>query len=368
MLLLAPLAIATTSCDRPDQVQSEDTEDVDEPDRDLAFNNITLEQSDEEGALIWRMVANQAIYSQDRQTAKIDNPSGEFFQNDKPTLQVEAEEGEVRNDGEKIFLIGNVVATDVESGAVVRGDELEWNTGENVVIVRNNVVGIHPEFTIAANQARAYIDEQRIEVQGNVAALSDDEDLQLNGNELVWLLDEELLTSDRPIELTQFDGDEVTGRAKGDRAEFSLDTEVIRLEDNALIVLQDPAIRVTGDALQWNLMENTVLASEPLRVVHREEKTTLTANRGEGNLDTQIFDFIGDVVVTAQRNQARLTSNELTWHIPTQEIEAEGDVVYRQNDPVFNLRGPRAEGKLENETIVVSGGRVVTEFVPETSN
>lgn len=368
MLLMAPMAITLTSCDRPNQAQSDDTEDVEEPDRDLAFNNITLEQSDEDGTLIWRMIADTAIYSQDQQTATIDSPSGEFFQNDEPTLQIEADAGEVRNDGEQIFLKGNVVATDVESGAVVRGDELEWRTGENVVIIRKNVVGTHPEFTISANQARAYIDDQRVEVQGNVAALSEDEDLQLTGDELVWLLDEERLVSDRPIELTQFDGDEVSGRAKGDRAEFNLAEEVALLEENALVVLQDPAIRVDGDSLQWNLVDNTVLASEPLRVVHREENTTLTANQGEGNLDTQIFNFTGDVVVIAQRNQARLMSNELIWNIPTQEIEAEGDVVYRQTDPVFNLRGPRAEGKLENETIVVSGGRVVTEFIPETSN
>ena len=368
LFLTLPLLAGVVSCGRQRQAQDDSSDNVEEPDRDLSFNNITLEQSDDEGELIWRMIADRAVYSQDRRVATIENPSGEFFQDDEPTLKIQAEQGEVLNDGERIFLSGNVVATDVESGAVVRGDELEWRTGDELIIVRNNVIGTHPDFTIAANQSRVSIAEQRIEVSGDVAAISSDEDLQIQGAEIVWLLEEDLLVSDRPIEIQQRDDDDVTGRAKGDRAEFNLATETALLEDNALVVLQDPAIRVNGDSLEWNLADNSVVSSEPLRVLHREERVTLAANQGNGDLDTQIFYMTGDVVVIAQRNRARLNSNQLTWMIPTQEIVAEGDVVYRQIDPVFDLRGPRAEGKLENETIVVSGGRVVTEFIPETTN
>ncbi len=367
-LLVVSLTTGVVGCERQRQIQDDSAENLDDPDRDLVFNNITLEQADDEGALVWRMIADRAVYSQDKQVARIDNPAGEFFNNDEPTLKIQAEQGEVLDDGEQIFLTGNVVATDVETGAVIRGDELEWRTGDNVVIVRNNVVATHPDYTIAANQARASIDEQRIEVSGDVAAISNDETLQLQGSELVWLLEEERLVSDRPLEIQQRDGNTVTGRARGDRAEFNMGTEVALFENNALVVLQQPPVRVSGDSLQWNLVDNTIVSSQPLEVVHRGENITLRANQANGDLDTEVFYMTGDVVVTAQRNSARLMSNELTWTIPTQEVIAEGDVVYRQTDPVVNLRGPRAEGKLENETIVVSGGRVVTEFIPEPTN
>ena len=59
-----------------------------------------------------------------------------------------------------------------------------------------------------------------------------------------------------------------------------------------------------------------------------------------------------------------MTSDRLNWNVPTQTLVAEGQVNYRQNNPSMNVNGPRAVGRLDNQTIVVDGGRVVTEIVP----
>lgn len=365
---IASIAVGLSACREQSAVEDDVEAEVSEPERNLIFDNITLEQSGDDGQVVWRMTADQAVYSQDRQTADVVKPLGEFLQDGEPTLKVQAESGQVLNDGEQIILTGQVVATDVESGAVLRGDELEWRTDEDLVIVRNNVIGTHPDFSIAADEARAALDEQRVEVMGNVVAISKEDDIQLAAEQLTWFLDEERLVSDRPIRLQQRDGRQVIARATGDRAEFNMAAQVARLEDDAVVIAQDPPIRVTGDALQWNLDENTVQANQRFTVLHRQEQVTLTADRGRGSLDTQVFRMNGNVVVTAQANQSQLTSNQLTWTIPTQKIDAEGDVVYRQVDPVLNLRGEVAEGRLENQTLVVRGGRVVTEFIPETAN
>lgn len=367
-LAIASLSVGTVSCRDRSAVEVEPEEEASEPERNLTFDNLTLEQSGEEGGVIWRMTADRAVYSQDRQTADIVNPSGDFFRDGESTLKVQAETGRVLNDGERILLKGDVVATDVESGAVLRGDEMEWRTGENVVIVRDNVIGTHPDFSIAADEGRAALDEERIEVEGNVVAVSKEDDIQLAAERLVWFLEEERLVSDRPLRIQQLEGRRVTGRATSDRAEFNMASQVARLEQNAVVIAQDPPLRVEGDALQWNMGNNSVRADKRFTVTHRQEQVTMTADQGQGNLETQVFRMNGNVIVNAQQNQGRLTSNKLTWTIPTQEILAEGDVVYRQNDPSFNLRGEVAEGRLENQTIVVSGGRVVTEFVPETAN
>jgi hypothetical protein len=39
-------------------------------------------------------------------------------------------------------------------------------------------------------------------------------------------------------------------------------------------------------------------------------------------------------------------------------------VNYVQASPAFTLRGPRAVGKLEDQTLRISGGDVVTEILP----
>ncbi len=341
---------------------------ADDPTSDLTLNDLTLEQADDEGLTLWRIHADQAVYSQDRQVAQIENPSGEFFREDEPAIRFTAERGEVRGDGEQLFLRGDVVATDIESGAVLTGDEVEWLPDTNVILVRENVTGTHPDYVISADEAQAFIQEQRVELTGNIAGTSDDASVRLNAEHLVWLLDQEKVVSDRPFRIQQLENRRVTDQASANQAEFNLANQVVTLRQNGVVVTQDPPLRVTGDALTWDIANQTINASQPITIVHRGEQTTARGDRGQGNLATNIFTLIGNVRTVAQRNQSRLTANRLTWNVATQNIEADGDVTYQQVDPVLNLRGPRAVGKLEDQTIVVSGGRVVTEIIPEPSN
>jgi hypothetical protein len=57
----------------------------------------------------------------------------------------------------------------------------------------------------------------------------------------------------------------------------------------------------------------------------------------------------------------------MAWEIQTQKIQASGNVIYKQVNPPFNVTGPTAVGKLQDQSIVVSsepGKRVVTEIIP----
>ncbi len=82
------------------------------------------------------------------------------------------------------------------------------------------------------------------------------------------------------------------------------------------------------------------------------------------DLEPRVARFTGNVRAIGQRNDSDLASDTLVWTIPTQQLVAEGNVVYNQADPPATVRGPRAVGRLQNRTVVISGGRVVTEIVP----
>jgi lipopolysaccharide assembly outer membrane protein LptD (OstA) len=71
-----------------------------------------------------------------------------------------------------------------------------------------------------------------------------------------------------------------------------------------------------------------------------------------------------EVVAVGATNQSRLTSDRLSWNVETETVVAEGRVNYRQANPSINLNGNRAVGRLDDQTILVDGGRVVTEIVP----
>lgn len=346
---------------------AEDTATAQKVDPNLTFNNITLEQPDENGRTLWKVRAKQAVYTPDKQLAKVQSPSGELYQDGKIAYRIQGQEGEVRQDGDRIFLRGNVVATDVESGAVLRGNELEWRPKQDLMIVRGNLRGTHPKLTLSANQARVQRRQQRIELSGNIIAETRDEPkLKLQGEQMVWLMKQDKLVSDRPVQVQRIaNNTQVTDQANGDTAEVLIGSRIATLRRNARVVTVDPPLIVTGNSLIWNLRKRTLEADQPVTVVHQQEQITLTADRGRVDLEPRIARFTGNVRAVGQRNTSDLASETLVWTIPTQQLVAEGNVVYNQADPPATVRGPRAVGKLQNRTVVVSGGRVVTEIIPQ---
>ncbi|NET10853.1 MAG: LPS export ABC transporter periplasmic protein LptC [Symploca sp. SIO2B6] len=373
LIFVGVMTAITSACGGNDSSRSTDTDvegDGVELTTDLIFDNITLEQSDDQGVLRWRMIADRAVYSQDRRDATVERPSGDIFQRDgegnQHSYSVEADLGEVKQDGEQLFLKGNVIVTDEETGAVIRGNEMRWIPNSNTIVLRGNVSTDHPDFKMTAQRVTVWVDEDKVEVKGKVKAETADATLQFNGEEVVWLLAEEQVMSDRPVRFQQIEDDAVVGRAQGNQVTYDISTQLATLTNDAVVVLQDPPIKVTGNVLEWSQNDNIVNAPERVTVFNRKEKVTAVGDTAQGDLETQIFQMDGNVIVTAERNQARLRSDELTWTVSDQRIVAEGNVLYRQTDPVFNLKGPRAVGRLEDETIVVSGGRVVTEVIPDS--
>jgi LPS export ABC transporter protein LptC len=334
-------------------------------DTNLIFNNITIEQPDEKGQTLWKVKAKEATYTPDKAIAKVKVPYGQLYQDGKPIYKVQAQQGEIRKDGDRIVLTGDVVATDTRSGAVLRGEEMEWRPKRDMLIIRKNLRGTHPQLKLSADQATIYNRQRRVELLGNVVAIASNPDLQMQGESLVWKIEQKTITSDRPIQVQRLKGKQVTDNATANQASVALDTKVVKLKQNARLIMSDPPVQVTGESLIWNLPKQLLIADQPVQVFHQQQRVTLTASTGRMDLETKVAYLNGNVRVKGQRNQANLVSDTLVWNIPTQRIEAEGNVVYDQINPTINLKGPRAVGKLENQTVMVSGGRVVTEFVPE---
>jgi LPS export ABC transporter protein LptC len=346
---------------------AEDSSAADDIDSNLVFNNITLEQVDENGDLLWKVDAEQAIYSPDQRNADITNPDGELYQDGKPVYQIQAQKGEIRRDGNRIFMRGNVVATDIESGAVLKGDEMEWQPYEDLLIVKGNLSGTHPQLQFTATEARASNEERQIELFGAPidAITAEEPKLRLQAEQLLWKLDEEMVTSDRPVQVQQLEGEQVTNQANGNAAEVNLAAKTIRLMEPAILTLADPPLQLSGDALLWNVDQQTLVSEQPITVLQREENIIMTANQGRIEYEPQIAYFTGNVRASGLDDQSLLTSDRLTWNIASQQVDAEGNVVYTQPDPPTTLRGPRAVGKLQDRTIVVSGGRVETQIIPD---
>ncbi len=367
LLLAIALVITSAGCQRSGSRASEqlakNSSEIQQLDSNLSFDNITLEQADEQGKLLWKVKATQATYSEDKQIALVKSPDGDLYQDGKAIYRVKAQTGEVKQNGERIILRGKVVVTDLENKAVLTSEQMEWTPKTSVLIVSRNVKGKHPQIQMAANEARLYNKQNRMELRGKVVAMIADPALQVKSDKLVWQMKDEKILSDVPIEVSRFKNKRVTDIATGNQAELNLKTKLVTLRQDAQIVTSDPPLQITSNVLNWNPNQELLSTDQPVTVVQRQDKILLTANQGQFDLQKRTAFLVGSVRATGQRNQSQLRSDQLRWNIATREVLSEGNVDYRQADPAVHITGPRAFGKLENQTVVMSGGRIVTEIV-----
>jgi LPS export ABC transporter protein LptC len=340
-------------------------------DSNLTFFDVTLEQADEVGRPVWRVRAKQAQYAKEKQIGEAQSPYGELYQDGKVVYQVTAEKADIEQDGKQLFLKGKIVATDPVNGIILRGNELEWRPQEDLLIVRNQINGTHKQLNAVAQEAKVKTREQRMEFSGGVVANSADPQMQIRTEKLIWQIKEEKLISDRPLQIDRYKNNQISDRGRGDSAEVNLKTKIATIQKNAQLELLDPPVQIASNSMTWNMKGETVTTNSPVRIFHKAENLTVTANQGEMNITQKIVYLTGKVNAVGQRRQT-LNAQKMTWYLDKKLLEAEGNVAYRQVDPPLNFQGQTAVGNLQTENIVVRGGgsgnRVVTEIIPETRN
>ncbi|BAZ67881.1 hypothetical protein NIES4106_26380 [Fischerella sp. NIES-4106] len=337
-------------------------------DSKLTFFDVTLEQADEVGRPIWKVVAKQAKYTKEKQIGQVETPYGELYQDGKIVYQVKAEKADIEQNGKQLFLKGKIVATDPSNGVVLHGNELEWRPKEDLLIVRNQINGTHKQLKAVAKEARVKTRTQRIDFSGGVVANSQDPPLQMRTEHLIWQLKDEKLIADRPVQIDRYKNNQITDRGRGDTAEVNLKTKIARITKNAQIALLEPPLQIASNSMNWNLNTEIVTTNSPVRVFHQVENVTVTANQGELRIPQKIVYLTGNVNGVGEKRQF-LKSNTATWYLDRKLIDAQGDVVYKQFDPPMTFTGEKAVGNIQTQNIVVSGGnsqgRVVTEIIPQ---
>ncbi len=323
-------------------------------DSNLTFFDVTLEQADEVGRPIWKVRAKTAKYTKDKQIGQAESPYGELYQDGKVVYQIKADIADIEQDGKQLFLKGKIFATDPSNGIVLQGNELEWRPQEDLLIVRNQINGTHKQLQAVAKEARVKTREQRMEFSGGVVANSADPHLQVRTEHLIWNIKEEKLIGDRPIEIDRYKDNKISDRGKGNSAEVNLKTKIATVQKNAQLELLDPPLQIASNSMIWNMNAETVTTNSPTRMFQRAENVTVTANQGEMKIPQKTV-YLTDNVNAVDKKL----------------VEAQGNVVYRQVDPPLNFTGETAVGNLQTENIVVKGGsssdRVVTEIIPQES-
>lgn len=364
VLLGMPACNRTRNTPATQQTASPPSEDLEGT---LILSNTILEQVDEQGQLLWKVKAKQGKYTKDKKIADVQNPNGELFQDGKLVFQVQAKQGIVQQDGEKIFLKQDIVATDIKSGAVLRGDELEWLPKQDLLIIRNNLTGTHQQLDAAAKEGRMFTRKRELELIGQVVATTKEPVLQLQTEHLFWKIDQELVIGDQPIQIQRYQAEKVTDTATAKQGQVNLDTKIATLTQNATVNLMQPPMQIESEEMNWNVEQETVTSQVPVKVTHLQEQLVFSSNEGWIDINQQMCYLTGNVQGFEGRRQSQIRADQLTWNLNTQAMEAQGNVIYSQQNPPFTVNGTQAYGKLNDQTVTVinQGGPVVTEILPE---
>ncbi len=315
------------------------------------------------------MKADKTSYNEDNKLALLENPAGNLYQDGKIVLQVKAKKGEVKEDGKVIFLRDKIEAIDIRNNLIFRGDELEWRPEEDLVIVRNNLTASRPkQLELSATEGRYTTKTQELDLVGKIAATTFEQALQLQTEHLIWKIPQKKVLGDKRIQINRYKEKVITERVEADSSQLDLQTMVIILTKNVELKSLTPPLQIASNNAIWNTKAQTVISNQPIQIVHETEQTTVIGNEGKIDLKDEVARLSNGVTGTSSRNQSKLDANQFFWDIPTQKIEAQGNVVYQRTNPPVKTKGNKAVGQLNKDNVVVTGGetgeRVVTEIIP----
>ncbi|NJK56769.1 MAG: LPS export ABC transporter periplasmic protein LptC [Pleurocapsa sp. SU_5_0] len=354
------LLISITGCQSssPD-VDLDRASEVSRLDTQLVLNNAVLEQSNKKSNTVWKIKADKIVYSEDKQTATLDQVVGNLLQNGAVILKVSAESGEVKQQGNIILLNNKVIASDPRNGSVISSEAVEWRPQDNLMLIKSKLTGNNPNLEVFADSGKYFTDIEKLEIQDNVVATSKQPPLQLTSDRLEWNIPAQQIISPGDIKLVHYDQNQtIIDQLVSDRAELNLRKKQATLTKNIDLITSDPQLQIATDFLIWNYQTRIGKTDRPIQILNRDRHISLTGNKGEINLPQQLAKLEDGVRGINQVKAAELYARQITWNIDTEEIEAMGSVIYEQADPKARLTGEKASGALgDNNIVVTSDGK-----------
>lgn len=334
----------------------------------LVLENATLEQSDEEGRIVWKVNAEKAIYTQDKKLVKLENIKGDLYQDGEVVMQVTSKSGDIEENSQIIRLHDDIVGIDPRNQAIFKGQELEWRPEEDVAILSEDVSGTNDNLEVKAQTGRYFSRTQQMQLEEKVEAIAKDPPLQIQTEAVTWDIENKKVNSEVKVTINRYDQETVTDRVVADKGEVNLATKIVTLTNNVQLKATEPPLQIASNQAIWNVEARSVRSPQPIQVVHLAEKFTVTGNQGFIDLEDQIARFEGGIHGVSAKQQANLYADNLVWEIPKQLLNARGNVAYNQNDPPLDLTGQQATAKLEAQSVRIASsdrtGRVTTHITP----
>ncbi|AUC60285.1 ABC-type lipopolysacccharide export system substrate-binding component LptC [Cyanobacterium sp. HL-69] len=333
----------------------------------IILSDATIEQSNNDGENFWRLKVGKVTYSEDNKNAIIEDITANLLQNGEIVLKISAENGEVLNDGEEINLMGEIIAFDTRNDMEVRGEKLNWKPEQNYFTLQENIEIIHEQIRLVTQEAEYNTATQVLQLNQEITANTSEPQLKILADALVWQVEQGIISTELPFTITRYEDEQVTDTLSASVAEMDLNNSILIVENNIEYQSLNPPLQGATSAMRWDYDQRIIETDKMIRLVEVDEDITMTANQGRIDLTENKVYLSRQIFGESVSNQGKLYADSVIWNLDDQNIDAQGNVVYQQVNPVVNFRGDRAQGRLQDNQVVVTGqgdNRVVTTIYP----
>ncbi|MGY6528449.1 MAG: LPS export ABC transporter periplasmic protein LptC [Cyanobacterium sp.] len=357
-----------SGCQNQNQSLNEDNQNNNqEVESGIVLNDATIEQSNNDGENFWRLKVSKVTYSQDNKTATIENITANLLQNGEIVLKISAQRGEVINDGEEINLFGEIIGFDTRNDMEIRGEKLLWKPEQNYFTLQEDIEVIHEQIRLVTKEAEYNTATQVLQLSQEIIANTFEPQLKIIADAIIWQIEEGIISTDLPFNVTRYEDEQVTDTLKATIAEMDLNNNILIVENNIEYQSLNPPLQGVSSRMRWDYNRRIIETDRMIRLVEVDEQITMTANQGKVDLEENKVYLSNQIFAESVTDEAKLYADSVVWNLNDQNIDAQGNVVYQQINPVVNFRGDRARGRLNDNQVVVTGNtqnRVVTTIYP----
>lgn len=285
---LAVLALLSAGCGGPEWDPDAPSEPISTP--QLIYEDITLTQARPDGGILWRLQARLAEYESPPEngaapvqlgSAHLQAVEGEFFDEDNRAIRTRAEQGS------------------------------------------------------------AYPGERRLELRGQVEVESERDNLRLEAQRVEWLPEQRLLQAEGQVKVELLEGQ---GSLQGERllvdfgqAQMQLEnwdpTQPVRAE------YRDPDLELAASRFLWQFGVGEVQAVGSVEVYAPLQALRLRGEQLRAPLPLTELRILGNGQAKAEQTGQELQAQEIRWRIGSTQLQAQGNVCYRQPGQALTVRG-----------------------------
>ncbi|KPQ34267.1 MAG: Lipopolysaccharide-assembly, LptC-related protein [Phormidesmis priestleyi Ana] len=331
---------------------------VEEIEAALTLRTVTLEQPDENGKLLWRLKAESVTYSPDNQKATLKGLNGEFFQAGETIYTVVADEGEVRQNGETLFLRGNLVATSKADELVLEGELLKWQPKEDRLMMGNFPdSGFSDERKASGTRGRPEDDSLAESSGGSSGAGS------TSAQTAAKLTVADLMAAESSESFAR-----PPIRGYNPQIEAIAQVVTVANKDNRVELTggvaakskENPWMTFESENLTWFTQQERIETNDPLKVEQYKDKTyqtvsdRITGKTGQVNLTDNIVTLNQGVAFDSLTQPLKVQSETAVWDVEAQTVALDKPVNIEQPEQKVTVSANQARLDLAKEVVYLT--------------